>query len=113
MAEVWDVSGEDGGWNLHFSRRFNDWEMEMVERFLFSLQGKRVVVNLEDRIRWKEAKGSNFSVKSFHSAMEGSSTVPFLKSIIWSPCVPTKVGFFAWESTWGKALTLDQLKKRG
>ena len=113
MAEVWDVTGEDGGWNLHFSRPFNDWEMEMVERFLFSLQGKRVVVNLEDRIRWKEAKGSNFSVKSFHSAMEGSSTVPFLKSIIWSPCVPTKVGFFAWESTWGKALTLDQLKKRG
>ena len=85
----------------------------MVERFLFSLQGKRVVTNLEDRIPWKEVTDDNFFVKSFYSAMEGSSTVPFPKSIIWSPCVPTKVGFFAWESSWGKALILDQLKKRG
>lgn len=54
-----------------------------------------------------------FPVKSFYSALEGSSTVSFLKSIIWSPFVPTKVGFFAWKATWGKALTLDQLKKRG
>ena len=27
--------------------------------------------------------------------------------------MPTKVGFFAWEASWGKVLTLDQLKKRG
>ena len=27
--------------------------------------------------------------------------------------VPLKVGFFAWEASWGKVLTLDQLKKRG
>ena len=26
--------------------------------------------------------------------------------------MPTKVGFFAWEGSWGKVLTLDQLKKR-
>ena len=87
--------------------------MEMVERFLFSLQGKRVVINLEDGLWWKEAKDGNFSVKSFYSALEGSSTVLFLKNIIWSPGVPTKVSFFAWEATWGKALTMDQLKKRG
>ena len=41
VVEVWDATGEDGGWNPRFSRRFNDWEMEMVERFIFSLQGKR------------------------------------------------------------------------
>ena len=65
----------------------------MMERFLFSLQGKRVVTDLEDRMRWKEAKDGNFSGKSLYSAMEGSSTVPFLRSIIWSPCVPINVGF--------------------
>ena len=27
--------------------------------------------------------------------------------------MPTKVCFFAWEASWGKVLTLDQLKKRG
>ena len=39
--------------------------------------------------------------------------VPFPWSIIWSPDVPTKVGFFAWEASWGKVLTVDQLKRRG
>ena len=48
VVEVWDATGEDGGSNPHFSRRLNDWEMEMVERFIFLLQGKRVVINLED-----------------------------------------------------------------
>ena len=27
--------------------------------------------------------------------------------------MPTKVGFFAWEASWGWILTLDQLKRRG
>ena len=27
--------------------------------------------------------------------------------------VPLKVSFFAWEASWGKVMTLDQLKKRG
>ena len=29
------------------------------------------------------------------------------------PYILTKVGFFAWEASWGKVLTLDQLKHRG
>ena len=33
--------------------------------------------------------------------------------MLWNPCVPTKVCFFAWEAGWGKVLTSDQLKKRG
>ena len=75
--------------------------MEMVERFLFSLQRKRVVTNLEDRIRWKEAKDGNFSVKSFYSAMKGSNIVLFLKNIIWSSFVSTKIGFFCLGSLLG------------
>ena len=43
----------------------------MVERFLFSLQVKRVAINLEEQLRWKEEKGGNFSIKSFYSALEG------------------------------------------
>ena len=38
----------------------------MMERFLLSLQGKRVVINLEDKLWWKETKdGDFFFVKSF------------------------------------------------
>ena len=113
VAKVWDASGEEGGWNPPFFRPFSDWEMETVERFLFSLQGKKVDTNMEDRVRWKEAKDGIFSVKSFYSVMEGSSIVLFPNNIIWSPCALFKVGFFAWEASWGKVLTLNQLKKRG
>ena len=54
-----------------------------------------------------------FSVKSLYSVLEPRIAVPFPWNIIWSPCVPTKVGFFALEASWGKVLTLDQLKRRG
>ena len=29
----------------------------MVERFLVTLQGKRVIVDLEDKVLWKETQG--------------------------------------------------------
>ena len=32
---------------------------------------------------------------------------------IWVNCVPTKATFFAWETAWGKILTLDKLQIRG
>ena len=84
-----------------------------MERFHLTIQGKRLVIDLEDRVLWKENKDMKFYVKSLYSALEPRSAVPFPRSIIWSPCVPTKVVFFAWEASWGKVLTLDQLKKRG
>ena len=61
----------------------------------------------------KKTKNGIFSIKSLYSAVEPGNAVRFPKNIIWSPYVPPKVGFFAWEASWGKVLTLDQLKKRG
>ena len=52
---------------------------------------------------WKETKNENFSVKSLYNTLDPSSAVPFPWSIIWSPCVPTKVSFFSWEASWGKS----------
>ena len=113
VADCWDLLGEEGGWNPRFSRPFNDWEVEVVERFLLTLQGKRLVIDLEDRVLSQETKDGKFFVKSLYSALEPRSVVPFPRNIIWSPCVPTKVGFFAWEASWGKVLTLDQIERRG
>ncbi|RVW65656.1 hypothetical protein CK203_050216 [Vitis vinifera] len=107
-----DSLGEEEGWNPRFSRPFNDWEVEAMERYLLTLQGKRLVIDLEDRVLWKETKDMHFSAKSLNSALEPRSAVPFPLNIICSPCVP-KVGFFAWEASWEKVLTLDQLKRRG
>ena len=95
---------EEGGWSPRFSRPFNDWEVEEVERFLFAIQGKRMVTNVEDRVLWKETKDGKFSIKSLYSALELGSTVSFPKSIIWSSCVPSKVGFFFFLFLLGKLL---------
>ena len=107
MAEVWDSSSEEGGWNPWFSRPFNDWEVNLVERFLSTIQGKRVFVDSEDRMLWKMTKNGEFSVKSLYGALRTRNATPFPWNIIWSPCVPSKVGFFAWEASWGKVLILD------
>ena len=32
---------------------------------------------------------------------------------IWNPVISPTMGFFVWETSWGKVLTLDQLKRRG
>ena len=37
----------------------------------------------------------------------------FPRKLVWNNCIPTKVSFFAWEAWWSKALTMEQLKKRG
>ena len=113
VVEVWDSLGEEGGWNPRFSRPFNDWEVDLVERFLSTIQGKRVFMDSKDRMLWKETKNGKFFVKSLYGALQTRNSVPFPWSIIWNPCVPSKVGFFAWEALWGKVLTLDQLKRRG
>ncbi|RVW36131.1 hypothetical protein CK203_079621 [Vitis vinifera] len=100
LVELWDSSGEEGVWRPRFSRPFNDWEVEEVERLLLTIQGRRLNLNLEDRVLWKETKDGIFSVKSLYSALVSRSVVQFPSSIIWSPCVPTKVGSFAWEASW-------------
>ena len=53
----------------------------------------------------------NFSVKLLYKVVVGSNSVAFPHQLIWSNWVPSKVCFFfAWEDSWGKELTLDQLK---
>ena len=76
-------------------------------------RGTSLLIYYHFNILWKETKDEKFSVKSLYSALEPRSAVPFPRNIIWSPCVPTQMDFFAWEATWGNVLTLDQLKRRG
>ena len=53
----------------------------------------------------------NFSVKLLYKVVVGSNSVAFPHQLIWSTRFPPRwVFFFAWEDSWGKGLTLDQLK---
>ncbi|RVX10791.1 LINE-1 retrotransposable element ORF2 protein [Vitis vinifera] len=113
VADYWDQMGEVGGWTPLFLRPFNDWEVEEAERLLSSIQGKRVDADGEDRMLWRGTKNEIFTVKSLYKSLDHSYAVSFPGKIIWSPYVPSKVSFFAWEASWEKVLTQDQLKRRG
>ena len=82
-----------------FTRRINDWEVEIVVSLLRRIQGWGV--NNEDRLVWDEGKEDVFSVKSLYLALERGSEIHFPAKVIRNPWVPTKVSFFAWEASWG------------
>ncbi|RVW32509.1 hypothetical protein CK203_081256 [Vitis vinifera] len=102
VADCWDSMGDAGGWYPCFSRSFNDWELEAVASLLSVLQGKRLNVGMEDRVVWNASKNGIFSVKSLYNTLDSGGAVPFPWRIIWSPCVPTKVGFFCLGSFLGE-----------
>ncbi|RVW54677.1 putative ribonuclease H protein [Vitis vinifera] len=115
VADIWDPLAEGGwgGWNPCFLRAFNDWEVEEAERFMERIQSKRVIEDVEDTVSWTETKSGKFSVKSLYIALEAGGSSLFPSSFIWNANVQPKISFFAWEATWGKALTLDLVQKRG
>ncbi|RVX16052.1 putative ribonuclease H protein [Vitis vinifera] len=115
VANIWDPLAEGGwgGWNPCFLRAFNDWEVEEAESFMERIQSKRVVEDVEDTVSWTKTKCSKFSVKSLYLALEAGGSSLFPSSVIWNAKVQPKISFFAWEATWGKALTLDLVQKRG
>ncbi|KAL6331818.1 hypothetical protein AAG906_020162 [Vitis piasezkii] len=103
VEEFWDTSGEEGVWSPRFSRPFNDWEVEEVERLLLTIRGARLIPLMEDRMMWKVTSNGIFSVKSLYNDLSSRRAGLFPHGLIWSPS----------EASWGKVLTMDQLKKRG
>ena len=49
-------------------------------------------------------------MKIIYRVLDLSLVVAFLSRSIWNPVILPKIGLFAWEASWGKVLTLDQLK---
>ena len=113
VEEFWDTSGGEGAWSPRFSKPFNDWEVEEVERLLLTIRGARLNPLMEDRMMWKVNSNGIFSVKSLYNDLSPRRAGLFPHGLIWNPSVPSKVSFFAWKASWGKVLTMDQLKKRG
>ena len=112
VKDVWFGTASGGRWSPCFTRSFTDWEMEEVEGFLLHLYGQKLIME-EDRVQCMETRDGIFSTKSLCKALASGSSVLFPMKNIWKSCVQPKVSFFTWEASWGKVLTLDQVKKRG
>ena len=61
----------------------------------------------------KGVEDNEFSVKIMYKGLDHSPAIEFPYRSVWNSTVPLKIGFFTWEASWGKVLTLDQLKRRG
>lgn len=88
-------------------------QLELVKKFIFIIQEKRVCLEVKDRMVWEKFKDDRFLVKSLYSVLEGLCATSFPRKFIWIPCAPSKVSLYAWESCLDKVMTLDQLKRRG
>ena len=63
VKDYWNEPTYGEGWNPLFTRLFNDWEVEEVQRLLFQLGLEAVIKGREDRFSWIESKDGLFSVK--------------------------------------------------
>ena len=112
VANLWNYNREEGGWFPTFLRSFNDWEMEVVERFLSSIHRKKIKPWIEDKLLLKGSSHRNFSIRTMYSGLDLSPDIDFPFNSVWNSKIPSKISFFAWEAFWGKVITLDRLKRR-
>ena len=84
-----------------------------MDRFFQVLYREQIKPLMEDKIRFKGSKNEAFTMKSMYRVLDCSPHVVFPSRSIWNPVIPLRMGFFAWEASWGRVLTLDQLKRRG
>ena len=111
VADTRDSGRGEGCRSSTFLRPLNDWEIEEVERFRQTLCDQNFNPSGEDMLLLKGVKEKGFSVKIMYKGLDPSPTIEFPYRSVWNPVVPPKIGFFAWEATWGKVLRLDQLKR--
>ncbi|RVX01477.1 Protein ABC transporter 1, mitochondrial [Vitis vinifera] len=91
VKDVWSFFEGGGSWSPHFSRPFNDWEMDEVHCFLLGLNGKSVQRDVEDRVLCIETKCGKFYVKSVYKALESGPSTSFPSNVIWKSCVQPKI----------------------
>ena len=77
----------------------------MVEVFLRRIQKHSIKREIEDKMIWSALRNGKFSVKDFYSFLT--------LRVVWNLWVLTRFGFFSWEASWGRILTLNCLKRGG
>ncbi|KAL5709840.1 hypothetical protein ACHQM5_020477 [Ranunculus cassubicifolius] len=125
-AKIGDVfiPNENGGsWNIIFSRRAQDWEVEKLMEFYGILHEAGLLFGEEDGRVWIWGNGGNFSVKSFYEEIAKDLAEKELRNDeilrlfphekVWDLEIPFRICFFAWMAFLGRIQTMDNLNERG
>ncbi|RVW47779.1 hypothetical protein CK203_091747 [Vitis vinifera] len=79
VNEVWDSSLGQGGWNLRFSRDFNDWELDLIGDLLNMLRDFRISLE-DDLVLWKGGGHGTFGVRDAYTCSLFPTPLPSRKS---------------------------------
>ena len=99
-------------WNLSFIRSMHDWELKSLSSFMDCIYASPLKGEGDDHIGWG-SPANQFAVKRFYRYLIPPLSILFPWKIIWKAKVLPWVAFFSWIATWGKALTIDNLRKHG
>ena len=94
VREYWSSATSGKGWNLIFSRPFNDWEVKEAERLLCGLGRYTPEEEAANEVRWKLTNARVFTVKSMYKALQMSAVQPLPWQMVWRSCVQPKMSFF-------------------
>ena len=83
-----------------------------MESFLSSIHKKKIRLGIEDKLLMKGSNHGNFSVRALYGGLDFLPEFDFPFRSVWNHVIPSKISFFAWEASWGKVITLDQVKWR-
>lgn len=111
IGEVWS----NQGWNLIFRRCLNGWEIDRLTEFFNTLELFTGITTSEDSIKWQGNKQGEFSIRSAYKEFNlfNNQIGCWPWKMIWKVKIPYKVSCFTWLLARGKALTQDNLCKRG
>ncbi|RVW93221.1 hypothetical protein CK203_022361 [Vitis vinifera] len=111
--QAWEEGGEMGCWSPRFSRHLHDWGMGEVESLLWKLQPLAVRRDAEDILSWQESRNGFFLFIPFIVPTQGLLVILSHGALFGGLGTPMRVSLFAWEASWNRILTCDQLKRRG
>ena len=87
---------ERRSWDVHFTRRPNDWEMGGVDDFLRTLGSNLPPTENGNRIQWQLTKKGDFDIRSFYNKLRNPLPIIFLWKGVWKVKALQRVSFFVW-----------------
>jgi hypothetical protein len=99
-------------WNPSFFRAIQDWELEFLVVFLDLLYSSKPHPRGTDRMLWTPAINQGFELKSYYSSLQSRESCLFPWKTLWKVKAPSRIALFTWMATFGKILTIANLRRQ-